>query len=529
MSEPKKNNPLKNARVMPLEEAIKTYQLPQAGDHLYDGMENNIYVFEADAFFDKLDLDALFYDAKHNGAIFLGNLTVEEYIFQRELDYGPFTYVKGTTTAKNIYLGGGHTHLHGNVTVTQSFLAGSYNHGYTSVDGTIEAEVLFCYDHGFEFTPSRLKKGYFLTDIEDNNIPVTEPNIVLQKKYWDKEDQRLLTDKLLAAMKAGKSVIESTKSVPPLVSRLEKAKQSKNKRADLSKLRLKALPAELLQWEDVQQLNLAYNPITTIGTEITQLKQLKVLELESCELETFPEAITQLTELEQLDLTFNPLSELPSSFASLQQLKKLYLANCMFQQLPETLSHLPNLEVLNADFQRGIAELDIKEGFSQLKELTLFGDLQVALPKLERLSISLKATPALPASITGCKKLKKLDIKSARYLKGFPDELANLKQLDELSFYLHNKFDNIAVLQQLPKLKTLFVAFDYWEPIPDTFAQLLEIPQWSVLYINGFFKDEALIKQILSRTNLTKLVMVYQQGQDVVDIENERKWLNITI
>ncbi len=39
--------------------------------------------------------------------------------------------------------------------------------------------------------------------------------------------------------------------------------------------------------------------------------------------------------------------------------------------------------------------------------------------------------------------------------------LTNLKQLDELSFYLHNNFTNIEVLKQLPKLETLFVAFDY--------------------------------------------------------------------
>ncbi len=52
-----------------------------------------------------------------------------------------------------------------------------------------------------------------------------------------------------------------------------------------------------------------------------------------------------------------------------------------------------------------------------------------ALPKLERLNIRFKASKTLPAGITNSRKLKKLDIRTAKHLSGFPNETDQLETI----------------------------------------------------------------------------------------------------
>lgn len=527
MSTPKTS--LNDARVVPLHELLNLYELPHVSVHMLEGMEGNIFVFDEDAHFESLDLDKVFNSKGNCGALFRGDLRVDSYIIQPEMDYGPFVYVLGNVAAKNIFLGGGYIHLEGNVTAEQTFLAGFYNHGMATVTGMIDAELVMSFDHSFNFSFQNLKKGIFLSDNLPSEATPFDPAEVMAKGYWNKEDNYLLQDKVLKAVKTGKSILKADGGVSPIQKRLDKAKGSKAKRADLSKLNLKTLPREVFDFTDLQQLDLSSNPLTSIGRELAVLQQLRVLDLSNCEFEIVPDVLGQITSLEQVDLRSNAIALLPDSFSGLRNLKKLSLRDCQFETLPAIIKDLPQLEVLDLDYQRNGNPLSVNIDFSALKELTLYGRLDVPLPRLERLTLTQPTSiRTLPDSIIGCRNLKKLDIRAIKTLHELREDLTELQQLEEFAFFINNALENIQVLAKLPKLKAVHVKYS-GDIIPEPFYQLLEIPQWTTLYIEGRIDDSSVVERILRRANLRKLVKVSSFAEEECNIEQERKWLGIQL
>jgi hypothetical protein len=516
------------ARIISLNEALKQYKTPGVSEYMLEGLKGDLYVFDEDAHFESLNLDELFYTEGRCGVLFRGNLTVDTYLIQPETDYGPFVLVLGNVIAKNIFMGGGYTRIEGNVTVEQTLFAGCYNHGMSDIDGIIAAEIILSQDHSFNFKAANVKKGIWLVDSDLNDMPPHDPADVLNKGYWDKYDECLKSENIVKAIKKGQSIIKPAAAVSPIIKRLEKAAQSKNKRADLSNLKLKTLPKELFELKDLQRLDLSGNPVAITGDELTALQQLHTIELTSCQLEEVPAVLAKMTSLETLSLSYNNISTLPDSFSALHNLKKLLLYNCQLKAVPAVLKTLPKLEVLNIDYQQDDALLTVDEGFSTLKELQLRGDLRTALPKLEQLTMTRRAMIELPPTLFASKKLKKLHVSAAVNLVGLPDEFVAFKQLEEISLTLHRNFQNIKVLAHLPKLKTVWVKF-YDDGIPKQFFELLDIPQWSELYINGMPDDRSIAARILSRPNLKKLEKYSSFGTETIDIATARKWLGINI
>jgi hypothetical protein len=518
---------IEQARIMPLSAALSQYDMPQRTDIMLQGIEGDICVFEEDAFFSSLDLDALFHTGKLVGAYFKGNLAVDTFLVQPETEYGPFVYVLGHVTAKNIYLGGGYIHFHGNVTVGQTLVAGTYNHGFSAIDGDIDAEAIISNDHGFDHRAANVKKGILLINNESRNDPPFDPAEVLHKRYWNKEELCVNTDHLLKAVKAGTSVLSAGAGTSPIVKRMEKAAASKAKRADLSKLKLTAVPPELFQLRDVKQVSLSGNPLTGLGEELTTLTQLHTLDLSYCNLSTLPAVVTKLTSLESLDLSNNALTDIPASFAALTNLKKLVIDRCQLATIPAVLKELPHLEVLDIEEQGEEVLSIIDGGFHQLKELHIWGDLHAPLPKLERLYLRRRALLQLPESLRASKKLKLLHIGASRQLEALPEWLPELQQLEDLSLFLHGRL-NIAILEQLPKLKTLYIDHDNYSFPKTQIDQLLAVPGWTSLYIKEL-NDVTVLKQIVDRPNLKKLVMKAVFHETEIDIAEVRAQLALTI
>ncbi|MEM9117305.1 MAG: COR domain-containing protein, partial [Cyanobacteria bacterium P01_F01_bin.56] len=75
---------------------------------------------------------------------------------------------------------------------------------------------------------------------------------------------------------------------------------------------LSALPAEIGQLTNLQQLDLSANQLSALPAEIGQLTNLQQLDLSANQLSALPAEIGQLTKLTQLDLYFNEFSELPA-------------------------------------------------------------------------------------------------------------------------------------------------------------------------------------------------------------------------
>lgn len=518
---------IEQARIVPLSEALSKYDMPQRTDIMLEGIEGDICVFEEDAFFKSLDLDALFNTGKLAGAYFKGNLTVETFLIQPEIEYGPFVYVLGNVTAKNIYLGGGYIHFHGNVTVEQTLVGGTYNHGFSEIDGEIQAAAIIANDHGFDYRAANVKKGILLINNESLNNPPFDPAEVLNKRYWDKDECSVQTDHLLKAVKEGIAVLSAGAGTSPVAKRMEKAATSKARRADLSKLKLTTVPAELFQMQDVQQVSLSRNPLTGLSAEMTTLTRLHTLDLSYCELSTLPDVVTQLSTLETLDLSNNQLTELPASFAALTQLKKLVIDRCNLATIPAVLKEFPNLEVLDIEAQGEEILSVIDGGFYNLKELHIWGDLNAPLPKLERLYMRRRALLQLPESLRTSKKLKLLHIGDSRQLQTLPAWLPELQQLEDLSLFLHSRLD-VGILAQLPKLKTLYIDHDKHSVPKAQLEQLLAIPGWTTLYIKEI-EDVTVVKQIVERPNLKKLVMKGVFHETEMDIEEVRAHLRLTI
>ena len=528
MDHPKSYTTIEQARIMTLQEALAQYKTPGVSEYMLEGLKGDFYVFDNDAHFEHLDLDKLFYTQDRCGVLFRGNLTVDALLTQPETDYGPFTLVLGNVSAKNIFMGGGYIRIEGNVTVEQTLYAGCYNHGMSDINGFISAEVILSSDHSFNFHSDKVKRGVWLSDIELKDAPAHEPADVLNKGYWSKSDESIQTGNILKAMAKGTSILKPNSAASPVLKRLEKALLSKNKRADLSKMKLKGLPKELFELKGIQQLNLSDNLLESLGNELATMEQVTTIDLSNCYLQEIPEVLSRMPQLESLDLSYNNISTVSASFAALQNLKKLSLYNCQLTEIPAVLKDLPALEVLNIDYQKEDALLTLDGGFQSLKELHIRGKVLTVLPNLEHMVIAGFGTKELPEAVMACKKLKKLDIANAGSLAGLPDDFSLFQQLEEISFNLHEGFKNVKVLATLPKLKTVHVRFAS-HTSRNRFLELLEVPQWSVLYLQGSIDDPVLQKQLLSRPNLKKLETRSSFGTEVVDIAEARKWLNLTI
>ncbi|MGB0916261.1 MAG: leucine-rich repeat domain-containing protein [Flavobacteriales bacterium] len=94
---------------------------------------------------------------------------------------------------------------------------------------------------------------------------------------------------------------------------------------DLSKNRLKQLPAELGLLKKLKKLILFKNRLESIPPQIGELEDLRELIVNQNNLETFPDEIGQLKKLRYIDMWSNNLTHLPGSMAEMWGLEELDL------------------------------------------------------------------------------------------------------------------------------------------------------------------------------------------------------------
>jgi Leucine-rich repeat (LRR) protein len=97
-----------------------------------------------------VDLQVLCSNAKANGVIVAGNLTVTGVLYQPDIDHGETLFVTGNLYAKSVNKGGAEFYIKGNLAVEQT-IYGYYNHGSLVVEGDTEAVTIFSEDHYFKF------------------------------------------------------------------------------------------------------------------------------------------------------------------------------------------------------------------------------------------------------------------------------------------------------------------------------------------------------------------------------------------
>jgi Leucine-rich repeat (LRR) protein len=94
---------------------------------------------------------------------------------------------------------------------------------------------------------------------------------------------------------------------------------------DLSKNRLKGIPANLGLLKNLKKLILFKNKIEAIPPEIGQLEDLRELIINQNELQTLPEEIGNLKKLRYIDMWSNNITHLPKSMVEMYALEEVDL------------------------------------------------------------------------------------------------------------------------------------------------------------------------------------------------------------
>lgn len=115
---------------------------------------------------------------------------------------------------------------------------------------------------------------------------------------------------------------------------------------DLKKMKLTALPAELLRFKNITHLDLSKNSFAKVeGLE--HFKELRYLNLEKNKLDYFPVEICQLTAIETLILNRNYFESIPACIGQCTNLKTIDLYYTAVTMLPTEMSTIKTLELID--------------------------------------------------------------------------------------------------------------------------------------------------------------------------------------
>ncbi|MEE6527126.1 hypothetical protein FKM82_028240 [Ascaphus truei] len=145
------------------------------------------------------------------------------------------------------------------------------------------------------------------------------------------------------------------------------------RRLDLSKMGIAAMPKCLLKLSDVEELDLSRNQLRKVPDWIQRFQNLRLLDLHSNLIEKLPESIgelqallhlnvsnnklttkglpmelSQLKNLRQLNLGLNFINMLPTTLGALKELKEVGLFDNHLTSVPTSILQLPKLKKLNA-------------------------------------------------------------------------------------------------------------------------------------------------------------------------------------
>jgi leucine-rich repeat protein SHOC2 len=106
------------------------------------------------------------------------------------------------------------------------------------------------------------------------------------------------------------------------------------------------VPAEIGRYQELLELNLARNKLTSLPDELGDLPNLRILQLDKNDFESIPACVCRLESLTYLGLHRNNLKNLPEQIEGLQNLKVLDLSANQLNALPMEIANLGNLQVL---------------------------------------------------------------------------------------------------------------------------------------------------------------------------------------
>ncbi len=214
---------------------------------------------------------------------------------------------------------------------------------------------------------------------------------------------------------------------------------------------------------DLVHLDLSFNNIINIPSNISNLKMLKHLDLSKNKITILPDEIGDLENLEKLFLEGNQISEIPASIGKMRRLSCLILGNWFgggnnLLTLPSEIGQLSELRRLIIE-ENQITNLPSDIGFlSNLKELDLTDNNLTELPD----------------TIGGLNKLEYLDLESNKFMK-VPLAITYLKNLKVLNMCKNNISEIPSEISQLSNLKKLSIYWNNLREIPDEIGRLNQL------------------------------------------------------
>lgn len=115
----------------------------------------------------------------------------------------------------------------------------------------------------------------------------------------------------------------------------------------LRKQHLKSFPKEILQFKNLQYLDVSKNSISELPDSIGLLTDLQYLACSKTGLKRIPKEIGKLVNLKYLNLNQNDLEFLPPQIGNLEKLEIFDLWSNNFEEYPSTLTSLKALKVLD--------------------------------------------------------------------------------------------------------------------------------------------------------------------------------------
>lgn len=119
------------------------------------------------------------------------------------------------------------------------------------------------------------------------------------------------------------------------------------KRLSLAKMKLKEVPMEVFELENLEELDLSRNHLRDIPPQIRNLKKLRVLDISRNKIETLPSEIGYLKNLERLEAGRNELFSIPETVGNCESLEILSLWENNLSTLPESLKKIPHLKEID--------------------------------------------------------------------------------------------------------------------------------------------------------------------------------------
>jgi internalin A len=139
----------------------------------------------------------------------------------------------------------------------------------------------------------------------------------------------------------------SRKKKSEAITRTQEALRTGAVELNLSRLWIPEISELITQLPNLKRIDLSFNRLTSVPEAITHLTNLQTLDLHKNQLTNLPDEITHLTHLQTIDLCSNQLTSLPDVIGQLTNLQKLYLTENQLISLPDSIKQLTQLKILH--------------------------------------------------------------------------------------------------------------------------------------------------------------------------------------